>query len=260
MNEDPRRPFYAEFAWAFDLLIDRPVHKECAVIAGWLCDRGVRPGDDVLDAGCGTGRYAIELARFGYTVHGVDRSPELVDVADRTIVGLAGRTLFSVGDIGDLCNDQYAAVLCRGVLNDIVTDEERDRVFRSFARVLSPGGVLILDVRDWEATANRKAQDPVFEKSVSSPRGKLTFKSVTRLDFAKRRLLVTERHELSDAGAKHIRDHEFVMRCWQKEELAALLAKHGFEDVAWFGAYEAGVALGATDRLVAVCQRGLVAS
>jgi len=28
-----RRPFYAEYAWAFDLLIDRPVRKECAAIA-----------------------------------------------------------------------------------------------------------------------------------------------------------------------------------------------------------------------------------
>jgi hypothetical protein len=26
-------PFYSEFAWAFDLLIDRPVRKECATIA-----------------------------------------------------------------------------------------------------------------------------------------------------------------------------------------------------------------------------------
>jgi hypothetical protein len=60
-TEVSRRPFYAEYAWAYDLLIDRPVRKECAVIAGWLIDRGIPPGAEVLDAGCGTGRYAIEL-------------------------------------------------------------------------------------------------------------------------------------------------------------------------------------------------------
>jgi 2-polyprenyl-3-methyl-5-hydroxy-6-metoxy-1,4-benzoquinol methylase len=66
------RPFYAEYAWAFDLLIDRPVEKECAVIVAWLVGRGILPGAEILDAGCGTGRYSRELARRGYIVHGVD--------------------------------------------------------------------------------------------------------------------------------------------------------------------------------------------
>lgn len=73
-----RRPFYAEYAWAYDLLIDRPVQKECGALVDWLNARGVFPGAAVLDAGCGTGRYAHELARRGYVVHGVDASPEFI--------------------------------------------------------------------------------------------------------------------------------------------------------------------------------------
>ena len=69
MNETFRRPFYAEYAWAFDLLIDRPVEKECGVIVSWLVGREILPGAVVLDAGCGTGRYSRELARRGYIVH-----------------------------------------------------------------------------------------------------------------------------------------------------------------------------------------------
>jgi predicted RNA methylase len=52
------RPFYTEYAWAFDLLIDRPVGRECAQIVEWLVERGIVPGATLLDAGCGTGRYA----------------------------------------------------------------------------------------------------------------------------------------------------------------------------------------------------------
>jgi SAM-dependent methyltransferase len=63
MAVQPSRPFYGEYAWAFDLLIDRPVGQECAAITAWLSDRGVLPGATLLDAGCGTGRYARELAR-----------------------------------------------------------------------------------------------------------------------------------------------------------------------------------------------------
>src|SRR5947199_9898291 len=81
MTDNSRRPFYAEYAWAFDLLIDRPVRKEGNAMAAWLRERGVLPGADLLDAGCGTGRYAAELARRGYIVHGVDASPELIDIA-----------------------------------------------------------------------------------------------------------------------------------------------------------------------------------
>src|SRR5688572_9839279 len=122
MNDVPRRPFYAEYAWAFDLLIDRPVRKECAAISAWLVERGVLPGAAVLDAGCGTGRYAIELARRGYVVHGVDLSPDLIDVATRAIGDSRGRVSFSVGDVTQLPTSRYAAILCRGVLNDIVDD------------------------------------------------------------------------------------------------------------------------------------------
>lgn len=81
----PARPFYGEYAWAFDLLIDRPVRKECAAIVSWFIERGVRPGTTVLDAGCGTGRYAAELARRGDVVVAVDASQELVDQAMRSV-------------------------------------------------------------------------------------------------------------------------------------------------------------------------------
>jgi len=102
MNEVPYRPFYSEYAWAFDLLIDRPVRKECAVIVAWLIDRGVLPGSEILDAGCGTGRYAIELARRGYVVHGIDLSPDLIEVAMRANRDVHPGVSFAVGDIAHL--------------------------------------------------------------------------------------------------------------------------------------------------------------
>src|SRR6478672_11749202 len=99
MNTKFRRPFYAEYAWAYDLIIDRPVRKECAAIAGWLIERGVRPGAALLDAGCGTGRYSRELARRGYAVRGVDSSLDLVNIANASLSQSEGALSFVVGDI-----------------------------------------------------------------------------------------------------------------------------------------------------------------
>lgn len=249
------RPFYTEYAWAFDLIIDRPVAKECATIAAWLVERGVRPGAAILDAGCGTGRYAIELARRGYAVHGIDLSPELIDVARQSMSDGLRSVSFAVGDIAALDGRRYDAILCRGVLNDLVEDDRRDAVFEAFAALLRPGGVLVLDVREWEATAQRKAREPVFRKRVSTSRGELTFESVTALDAENRRLLIAERHVLSLEGTEHTSDARFVMRCWTRDEMHSALARRGFGSVAYFGAYDAGVDVGATDRLVVVARR-----
>ena len=255
MNEVPRRPFYTEYAWAFDLLIDRPVRKECVVIAAWLVDRGAMPGSEILDAGCGTGRYAIELARRGYVVHGIDLSPDLIEVAMRANGDVPKGVSFEVGDITKLPLSRYAAILCRGVLNDIVDDAGRDAVFGSFARALQPNGTLILDVREWAASVERKAREPLFRKRVSTARGELTFTSVTVLDHARRQLLISEQHELVTPGQTHVSDYNFVMRCWERDEIDTLLARHHFGGLSCFGAYAPDVAAGATDRLVVVAQR-----
>ena len=255
MTENSGRPFYTEYAWAFDLIIDRPVRKECTAIAGWLIERGVLPGATLLDAGCGTGRYSIELARRGYVVHGIDSSPELVHVAKQAPGEGLGLVSFAVADILTSRAERYDAILCRGVLNDLVDDREREAAFDRFARSLRPGGVLILDVREWNASAERKAREPVFRKRVSTSRGELTFTSTTELDPERRRLMISEQHAIVHAGQQRVSDYQFVMRCWTANELRSALARHGFGSVVYLGAYDSTVVPGVTDRLVAVAQR-----
>ena len=254
MATNSSRPFYTDYAWAFDLFIDRPVRKECSTMAAWLVERGVLPGAGLLDAGCGTGRYAAELARRGYVVHGIDRSAQLIDVARRSIGETRVSVSFAVDDILAQPSGRYDAILCRGVLNDFVEDDLRASVFATFAQTLRPAGVLILDVREWEVSAVRKAREPIFRKSVDTDRGKLTFTSITDVDHDNRRLLLSERHTLIDEGQERSSDYQFVMQCWTREELQSGLAQSGFGKVAYFGAYDAAVGVGSTDWLVAVAQ------
>jgi SAM-dependent methyltransferase len=248
------RLYYGSFAWAYDLLSERPVADECTQVAAMLTARGLAPGARLLDAGCGTGRYAVELARWGYEVTGLDVSAELLAVA-RQQAG-AGRVTFAHADLLALpAVPPYQAVLCRGVLNDLVEDSARRAAFRAFAAVLSPGGVLVLDVRDWEATVRRKTREPVQEKVVPTAQGTLTYRSATRLDHATRQLRIAERHVLSGAGPTTVAEYDFVMRCWTRDELDGLLGDAGFTAVEYADAYGRTVPVGTTDRLVVVATR-----
>jgi hypothetical protein len=178
-----------------------------------------------------------------------------VDEANRAAGSRSTQASFEVGDILTLPRASDDAVLCRGVLNDVIDDEVRRAAFASFARTLRGDGVLVFDVREWEATAARKDREPLFRKRVETDRGKLTFTSVTDLDAPTRQLLVKETHTLEAGGRERSWDYEFVMRCWTPDELRLLLHMNGFGSVAYFGAYDPSVGPGETDRLVAVAQR-----
>ena len=253
------RPFYHEFAWAYDALVARPVADECAGIAAWLARRGVGPRAAVLDAGCGTGRYAVELARRGLAVTGIDRSSELLEEA-RSRVRDAGLPITLLeADLLDLpappTGRLHDAIVCRGVLNDVVGAAARAAVLGGLALVLRPGGVVWLDVRDWSRTAARKTAEPVTERRVATPRGSLTFRSVTRLDPATRRLLVSERHTLTTSAGERVATHEFVMQCWTQDELDAALGTAGFEAIEHVAGETGEPSAGFEDRLVVTASR-----
>jgi trans-aconitate methyltransferase len=54
------------------------IHGEADLVEALLTESG---GQSVLDAGCGTGRVAIELARRGFAVAGIDADPEILITA-----------------------------------------------------------------------------------------------------------------------------------------------------------------------------------
>jgi SAM-dependent methyltransferase len=243
------RPFYTSFSWAYDLLIDEPIAGRLQFIIEMLAQTGIRPGAHVLDAGCGTGRYSIALAERGFHVTGIDSSPEQIAEAGKKWEKSKAGLDFIVSDI---CTRRlttgFDAILCRGVLNDITEDTLRCAVFSIFAETLRPGGMLILDVREWYATEIRKRKNPVFVKEVDTDRGRLRFQSITALQPETRSLIVSEKHEMA-SGAETF---TFTMRCWTQEELNRNLVNAGFGTIRFFGDYDQSRPAGSSDRIVVV--------
>jgi SAM-dependent methyltransferase len=251
------RPFYDEYAWAYDFIIRPPGEEQLDFIADAFRARGVGAGSLVLDAGCGVGRHALGLARRGYVVEGVDLSPSLVQEARKLVDEEHGPSVsFRVGDILELPpGARFDGLLCRGVLNDLLDGQSRERAFSAFAGALRRGGAVVLDVREWEATARRKIREPLFEKTVETERGSLTFRGATRVDPGTRRLLVEERHTLRSGGVERVSAYDFQMRCWTREELGARMSRAGFGRVEFFGGYERTRPAGAAGRLVCVADK-----
>jgi SAM-dependent methyltransferase len=95
----------------------------------------------VADLGCGPGHLTDHLHRLGLDVSGVDLSPEMVAVARRAFPALS----FSVGDMTQL--DIRSASLGGVVAFYSIIHLPTDRLpvaFGEFARVLAPGGQLLL--------------------------------------------------------------------------------------------------------------------
>jgi len=101
----------------------------------------------VLDAGGGTGKWAIPIAKRGLKVILLDLSKGMLEVARKKLKerGLEDRISLIQGDIHALefPNEHFEFVLAEGVL-EYCTDLEQ--AFQELVRVLKPGGHLVASV------------------------------------------------------------------------------------------------------------------
>lgn len=94
----------------------------------------------VLDAGCGTGRVAIELARRGCSVVGVDIDPQMLATARRKAPDLEWHQAdLATVDLGR----QFDLILMAGNVMIFLAPGTEGAVLQNMARHLAPGGVLV---------------------------------------------------------------------------------------------------------------------
>lgn len=218
------RPFYTRFADVYDLLIDDPVEPWVEAV---IERTSAAPSSmALLDAGCGTGRHAAAFAARGFLVTLADASPELLALAQQ-------RCPRSPALLVDLCtlteSSRFDVITCRGVLNDLLTDGERDAALTSMAKALRPGGRIFCDVRDATASRVRALSAPTLTKTVPLPTGELIFSSTSR--WTEGLLLVEEEHLVQGEGSSQRSRYSFAMRPWTEHELSERCTRAGLIDV-----------------------------
>jgi SAM-dependent methyltransferase len=127
---------YREWAPTYDAGGNQMIDCEQPVVRRFL--DGV-PVGTALDAACGTGRHSAHLAGLGHRVIGVDQSPEMLELARARLpeAQFHQAELTSL-PLPDDCVDTVVCALALEYLPDLAA------VFAEFARVLRPGGHLVV--------------------------------------------------------------------------------------------------------------------
>jgi SAM-dependent methyltransferase len=96
------------------------------------------PSGSVLDAGCGTGRVAVELAARGYDVVGVDNDSSMLAVARRHPLTWCEADLATL-DLGRT----FDLIVCAGNVMVFLAPGSEAEVVRRLSAHLVPGGLLV---------------------------------------------------------------------------------------------------------------------
>jgi len=117
-------------------------------ITRWIAaSADLRPGDCILDLGCGPGLYAERLAQAGLQVTGVDFSQNSIDYAVRQAREKHLPIQYRCQNYLELSDQAlYSAVLL--IYGDFcpLSPVQRERLLANVRAALKPGGCFILDV------------------------------------------------------------------------------------------------------------------
>lgn len=139
-REREPRAGYSEWSHSYDQPGNPIIALEQPAV--WALLERAAPGKaQALDAACGTGRHARHLAALGHHVLGVDLTPAMLDHARENVP----EARFAQGDLRALPapDAEFSVVVCGLALSHLAALEEP---VRELARVLAPGGELVISV------------------------------------------------------------------------------------------------------------------
>ena len=131
----------------YDLIYaDKDYEGEVAYIHDCIQKHMNQP-DAVLDLGCGTGRHMALFSEKGYKVAGVDRSPEMLKLAEKNLSVLTSDASLFEGDVRTIRIDQSFDVVMAlfHVMSYQVGNQDLRQAFETAHKHLKTGGMFVFD-------------------------------------------------------------------------------------------------------------------
>jgi SAM-dependent methyltransferase len=217
----------------------------------WLWTRlKLQPGDHLFDVTCGPGLYAVELARRGCRVTGLDFSPAAIAYA-RDLArseGVAARCDFVEQDVRQMGESFQgagfdAAILLYGQLAVFPKAEARS-LLGHIAAALSPGGRLALELLDQERVD--KSNSSWWFTDNAGLWGDAPFLHLGERFWDEAEQMSLERYHILHLQTGEMNEIVLCDQTYSTAEMSGLLQQAGFQSVevypAWDGLplYDAG--------------------
>jgi glycine/sarcosine N-methyltransferase len=193
----------------------------------------------VLDAATGTGQHALALAERGYSAAGADLSAGMIARARQNAVQQGLEVRFEVAGFGELAQtfgrESFEAVLCLGNSLPHVLDETGlAAALRDFAAVLRPGGLLVLQNRNFDQVLEQKTR---WMEPQSAHAGQTEWLFVRFYDFLADGTIDFNilRMQREAGGVWQQQVTLTRLRPLTQAELGEGLTQAGFEQVEWYG-------------------------
>jgi SAM-dependent methyltransferase len=217
--------FGPPYAGAYDEIYrDKDYARECEIIESIFAGYARSPVKSILDLGCGTGSHALPLARGGYDVLGVDRSPAMVERAREKAAG--SRVEFQVGELATLRLGRTfdAALMLFAVLGYQQRNADVRRALETARRHVAPGGLFVCDV--WYGPAVLRQRPSERIKVIQTEQGEIHRATSGELDV--RRHLCHVHYRLWRPGVGSETAERHTMRYFFPLELELHLELAGF--------------------------------
>lgn len=254
------REFYDTLGDDYDLMVswEERLRREEPFFRKVFADHGVA---SVLDAACGTGVHAVAFAGWGLRTAAADLSPAMIERAQEHARAAGVDVALAVAGFGRLEDafpgdaGTFDAVTCLGnSLPHLPDDAALDAALADMARMLRPGGVLVVQDRNYDRVlADRVRFMPITARG--EPGDETLFLRIT--DFLGADRLAFTIIRLRNAGGTwSCGARTTPLRGIERATLERSLARAGFTGVECFGGYHRA-AFGApgTGDLVAVAVR-----
>jgi glycine/sarcosine N-methyltransferase len=255
-------PLYDALAADYDRFVNweaRLAH-ELPVLEAFFQAGGVRR---ILDAACGSGQHAIALAQRGYRVVGADLSAAMISRARENAAAAGVDVDFAVAGLGELAflarragsEEPFDALLCLGnSLPHLLSAEAVGAALADFAAVLRPGGMVIIQNRNFDRVWTRRER---FMGPQAHSEGQGQWLFVRFYDFHPS-TLTFNMVRLANTGQGWVQDVESTeLRPIFAGELVEGLRSAGFEQIELYGGYDRSpFHLDDSGDLLAVARRG----
>jgi SAM-dependent methyltransferase len=185
------------------------------------------PPAKLLDAPCGGGRHAVELAARGYALTAVDISADFLTAARARAAERGREVCWEQRDMRDLpWQQEFDGAYCFGNSFGYYEGEGNAEFLKAVARTLKPGGRFVLETGYMLETLL-----PAFQPRVWAPLGQGFLLWDRRYDPIRSRLEV----EYTVIRDGRVERWPMAARLHSCAELARLLAEAGFGELAWYG-------------------------